>query len=67
MPPNEGAPPLEVIGNAAVHDTWFCAKVQGALDDRRPDIGYEDVEAWFAARRAASSPTESGEGVVSRG
>jgi DNA-damage-inducible protein J len=51
---NEGAPPLELIGNAAAHDAWFRAKVQEALDDKRPDIAHEDVEARFAARRKAS-------------
>jgi DNA-damage-inducible protein J len=51
---NEGAPPLELIGSAAAHDAWFRAKVQEALDDRRPDIAHEDVEARFAARRQAS-------------
>ena len=51
---NEGAPPLELIGNAAAHDTWFRAKVQEALDDKRPDISHEEVEARFAARRAVS-------------
>jgi DNA-damage-inducible protein J len=67
MSRNEGAPPLELIGNAAVHDAWFCAKVQEALDDRRPDIAHEDVKAWFAARRTESALTESGETFVSRG
>ena len=51
---NEGAPPLELIGNAAAHDAWFRAKVQEAIDDRRPDIAHEDVEASFSARRAGS-------------
>jgi phosphoribosylanthranilate isomerase len=35
------------------HDAWFRAKVQEALDDRRPDIPHEQVEAHFAKRRAA--------------
>jgi DNA-damage-inducible protein J len=51
---NEGAPPLELISNAAAHDAWFRAKVQKALDDRRPDIAHKDVEARFAARRQVS-------------
>jgi DNA-damage-inducible protein J len=51
---NEGALPLELIGNTAAHDAWFRAKVQQALDDKRPDIAHEDVEARFAARREAS-------------
>ncbi len=51
---NEGAPPLELIGNAAAHDIWFRAKVQQALDDKRPDISHEEVEARFTARREAS-------------
>jgi DNA-damage-inducible protein J len=67
MSVKEGAQPLELIGEAAAHDAWFRAKVQEALDDQRPDIAHEDVEAWFAARRAASSPTEAGEGVGLRG
>jgi DNA-damage-inducible protein J len=56
---NEGAPPLELIGNAAAHDAWFRAKVQEALDDSRPDIAHEDVEARFAARRQASLRKEA--------
>jgi DNA-damage-inducible protein J len=52
---NEGAPPLELIGNAAAHDAWFRAKVQEALDDGRPDLAHDEVEARFAARAQASS------------
>ncbi len=33
---------------------WVRAKVREALDDPRPDIVHEDVEARFAARRAAT-------------
>jgi DNA-damage-inducible protein J len=51
---NEGALPLELIGNAAAHDAWFRAKVQEAIDDKRPDIAHEDVEARFTARREGS-------------
>jgi DNA-damage-inducible protein J len=51
---NEGAPPLELIGNAAAHDAWFRAKVQEAIDDKRPDTAHEEVETRFAARREAS-------------
>lgn len=51
---NEGALPLELIGNAAAHDAWFRAKVRDALDDTRPDTSHREVEARFAARRDAS-------------
>ena len=34
------------------YDAWFRAKVQEALDDPRPAIAAEDVEAHFAKRRA---------------
>jgi DNA-damage-inducible protein J len=36
------------------HDAWFRAKVQEALDDTRPGIPHEVVEAHFAKRRAAT-------------
>ena len=38
----------------AEHDAWFRAKVQEALDDPRPGIPHEEVEAYFAERRAAA-------------
>ena len=38
----------------AEHDAWFRAKVQEALDDPRPAIPHEQVEAHFAKRRAAA-------------
>jgi plasmid stabilization system protein ParE len=40
--------------NAAVHDAWFRAKVQEALDDPRPATPHEKVEAHFAMRRLAA-------------
>ena len=51
---NEGALPFSLAKNAAEHDAWFRAKVQEALDDPRPDISHEQVEAHFAKRRAAA-------------
>jgi len=39
----------------------FRAKVQEALEDPRPAIPYEDVEAHFAKRRAAAL-RKAGEG-----
>ena len=50
----EGAIPIELMIDEAAYDSWFRAKVQEALDDPRPDIPHEDVEAEFAARRAAT-------------
>lgn len=51
---NEGVPPLELIENSAAHDSWFRAKVQEAIDDKRPDTPQVEVEARFAARRKTS-------------
>ncbi|MGC2210986.1 MAG: type II toxin-antitoxin system RelB/DinJ family antitoxin [Candidatus Korobacteraceae bacterium] len=51
---NEGALPFALTNNAAAHDAWFRAKVQEALDDSRPGIPQEKVEAHFAKRRAAA-------------
>src|ERR1022692_3531990 len=49
---NEGALPFALAQNAAEHDAWFRAKVQQALDDPRPGIPDDQVEAHFAKRRA---------------
>ncbi len=51
---NEGALPFALAQNAAEHDAWFRAKVQEALDDPRPAIPHQEVEAYFAERRAAA-------------
>jgi DNA-damage-inducible protein J len=51
---NEGALPFTLKQDAAEHDAWFRAKVQEALDDTRPAIPHEQVEAHFARRRAAA-------------
>jgi DNA-damage-inducible protein J len=51
---NEGALPFTQANNAAAHDVWFRGKVQEALDDPRPAISHEKVEARFAKRRAAA-------------
>ncbi|GAC1046348.1 type II toxin-antitoxin system RelB/DinJ family antitoxin [Rhizobium sp. No.120] len=49
---NEGALPLELFSSSEVHDAWFRAKVLEALNDTRPDISDDEVEAHFAKRRA---------------
>ncbi|HVY35393.1 MAG TPA: type II toxin-antitoxin system RelB/DinJ family antitoxin [Caulobacteraceae bacterium] len=58
---NEGALPAGLTTDAAAHDAWFRAKVQEALDDTRPDIPHEDVEAEMAGIRAAARRRESGD------
>jgi DNA-damage-inducible protein J len=52
---NEGALPFELLQSSEAHDAWFRAKVQEALDDPRPAIPHEQVEAHFAKRRAAAA------------
>jgi DNA-damage-inducible protein J len=51
---NEGALPFELTNTTAAHDAWFRAKVREALNDPRPGIPHEKVEAHFAKRRAAA-------------
>jgi DNA-damage-inducible protein J len=51
---NEGALPLELLSNSEAHDAWFRTKVREALEDGRPDIPDDEVEAHFAGRRAAA-------------
>ena len=50
----EGVLPIELTVDAAAYDAWFRRKVQEALDDPRPEIPNDEVEAEFAARRAAT-------------
>lgn len=50
----EGALPAGFVVDAAAHDAWFRAKVQEALDDPRPAVPHEEVEAHFSKRRAAA-------------
>jgi DNA-damage-inducible protein J len=51
---NEGALPFGFAADSEAHDAWFRTKVMQALDDPRPPIPHEDVEAHFAKRRAAA-------------
>lgn len=51
---NEGALPFALTSDTAAHDAWFRAKVHEALNDSRPGIPHEKVEARFAKRRAAA-------------
>jgi DNA-damage-inducible protein J len=48
---NEGALPFSLARNAAAHDAWFRARVQEALDDKRPAVPHQEIEAHFAKRR----------------
>ena len=49
---NEGALPIELLADPAVHDAWFRAKVLEALEDRRDDVEDGVVAEVFATRRA---------------
>lgn len=51
---NEGALPFPLATDPAAYDAWFRAKVRQALDDTRPSVPDDDVEAHFARRRAAA-------------
>jgi len=52
---NEGALPAGLTTDAVAHDAWFRAKVQEALDDTRPVIPHNEVEAHFKARRSRAT------------
>lgn len=42
---------LKRAHEAAAYDAWFIGQVQASLDDPRPAIPHEEVEAYFAKRR----------------
>jgi DNA-damage-inducible protein J len=42
------------LQSTAAHDAWFRAKVQEALDDPRPCIPHDQVQAYFAKRCSAA-------------
>lgn len=42
---------LKRAHEAAAYETWFIEQVQASLDDPRPAIAHEDIEAYFAKRR----------------
>jgi DNA-damage-inducible protein J len=51
---NEGVFPMDIAPRSVStgdFDAWFRAKVQEALDDPRPPIPHEDVEAHFVQKR----------------
>jgi len=50
----EGALPMAFATDPTAYDAWFRTKVQEALDDPRPPIPDEEVEAHFAKRRATA-------------
>ena len=49
---NNGTPPSDFTSDPTSHKAWCCAKAQEALDDPRPAIAAEDVEAHFTELRA---------------
>ncbi len=51
---NDGALPFELGMSSTQHDAWFRAKVREALEDMRPRVPHEEVEAHFAKRRQAA-------------
>lgn len=51
---NEGALPFDFATDRQTHDAWFREKVRAALDDQRPTVAQDEVEAYFAGRRAAA-------------
>lgn len=48
----EGGLPVGLIIDSASYDEWFKAKVKEALEDPRPPLTHDEVEARFAERRA---------------
>jgi DNA-damage-inducible protein J len=49
---NEGALPLQLLTPDEEYEAWFRAMVQEALDDPRPGIPGDEIEAEFAKKRA---------------
>ncbi|MDQ4409006.1 MULTISPECIES: type II toxin-antitoxin system RelB/DinJ family antitoxin [unclassified Rhizobium] len=57
---NEGVLPLELFSGSETHDTWFRAKVLEVLNDTRPDIPDDEVEAHFKKRRQTARNKAAG-------
>ena len=57
---NEGALPIELLSDPAVHDAWFRAKVQEALEDARAAVEDNAAADIFAQRRATALAKETG-------
>lgn len=51
---DDGALPAGLQADPEAYDKWFRAQVQEALDDPSPDYSDEEVEAYFAEKRAAT-------------
>ena len=49
---NEGGLPIGLTMDSATYDEWFRGKVKEALEDPRPPLAHDEVEARFAERRA---------------
>jgi DNA-damage-inducible protein J len=60
---DDGAVPFDLPADPDAHDKWFRAKVQEALDDTRPTLSHEAVEAHFARRRAAAGALAARDGL----
>jgi len=58
----EGTLPFPMTMDPDAHDAWFREKVQQALEDPRPAIPDEVVEAHFVRRRAAALHKTTKEG-----
>ena len=48
------APVEQELTPGPEYDAWFRSQVQQALDDTYSDLSHDEVEAYFAQRRAAS-------------
>ena len=44
----------DTVQKTTEYDTWFRAKVEEALNDKRLDVPHREVEAHFAKRREAA-------------
>ncbi len=50
----QGGLPFTLGNHSVAHDAWFGQKMQEALDDTRPALPHDEVEAHFAKRREAA-------------
>ncbi len=55
MAANREGLPFPSTTHSVEYDTWFRHKVQEALDDRRPNLSHNEVEAYFAKRRESGA------------